>query len=56
MFISYLVIICVCMAPHINTSEVPPQVIRCGNTRAAFDDEAASVKAMQLGNKSIAFA
>ena len=44
------------MAPHIHTSEVPPQMIRCDNTRAAFDDETASVKAMQLGNKAIAFA
>ena len=52
----YLDIAYVCMEPHMNTSEVPPQMIRCGNIRAAFADEAASVKAMQLGNSAAAFA
>ncbi len=44
-----------CKATHVNTSEVPPQIILCGNTSAAFDDEAALETAMQLGNKETAF-
>jgi hypothetical protein len=43
-----------CNATHVITSEA--QMILYGNTRAAFDDETASAKVMQLGNKAIAFA